>query len=120
MKFMIIMHMNPAVWDALPEERRQAVMDGHGPLLKHITESGELVSTHALGDPSASATVRVRGGVPAVTDGPYLEAKEFLAGYYVVDCESVERAVELAAQIPDARYTAIEVRPVMDEGGGEL
>jgi hypothetical protein len=64
--------------------------------------------------------VRVRDGVPAVTDGPYVEAKEFLAGYYVVECETAERAGELAAQIPDARYTAIEVRPVMDAGGLEM
>ena len=55
-----------------------------------------------------------------MTDGPYVEAKEFLAGYYVVDCDSVERANELAALIPDTRYTAIEVRPVMDAGGEEM
>jgi hypothetical protein len=48
-----------------------------------------------------------------VTDGPYLEAKEYVAGYYLLDCESKERAIELAAQIPDAKYTAIEVRPLM-------
>ena len=55
-----------------------------------------------------------------VTDGPYVEAKEFLAGYYVVDCDSVERASDLASQIPDARYTAIEVRPLMNAGGEEM
>jgi hypothetical protein len=55
-----------------------------------------------------------------VTDGPYVEAKEFLAGYYVVDCDRVERANELAARIPDARFTAIEVRPIMDVGGEEM
>jgi hypothetical protein len=55
-----------------------------------------------------------------VTDGPYVEVKEFLAGFYVVDCETVERANELAAMIPDARLTAVEVRPVMDEAGMEM
>jgi hypothetical protein len=55
-----------------------------------------------------------------VTDGPYLEAKEYVAGYYLLDCESRERAVELAARIPDAKYTAIEVRPLMTEGGIDL
>jgi hypothetical protein len=64
--------------------------------------------------------VAARDGVPAVTDGPYAEAKEFLAGFYVVDCESAERAGELAALIPDARLTAIEVRPVMVESGLEM
>ena len=62
----------------------------------------------------------MRDKAPAVTDGPYLESKEFLAGYYVVDCATPERAEELAAQIPDAELTAIEVRPVMNAGGMEM
>jgi hypothetical protein len=63
--------------------------------------------------------VRVRDGVPVVTDGPYLEAKEFMGGYYVVDCESRERALELAALIPDARVDGpgIEVRPIVFSAG---
>ena len=56
----------------------------------------------------------------AVTDGPFAEAKEFLAGYYMVDCESLERAVELAGKIPDATVNPIEVRPVMESGGLEM
>jgi hypothetical protein len=121
-KFMIIMHMNPAVWDALPDERRQAVMDGHGPLVQDITDSGELVSTHALGDPSISSVVKVRDGVPVVTDGPFAEAKEFLAGFYLVDVESRERALELAARVPDAAIDGlgVEVRPVMFSAGGDV
>jgi hypothetical protein len=121
-KFMIIMHANPAVWNALPEDVRQAVMAGHGPLLKEITESGELVSTHALGDPSISSVVRVRDGVPVVTDGPFAEAKEFLAGFYLVDVESRERAHELAASVPDAAIEGlgVEVRPVMFSAGAEV
>jgi hypothetical protein len=79
-----------------------------------------MVRTDALGDPSQSATVRVRDGVPVVTDGPYVEAKEFLAGYYLVDCESKERAIELAAMIPDAAFNAMEVRPVMFTGGEDV
>jgi len=63
--------------------------------------------------------VRTQNGVPAVTDGPYLEGKEFLAGYYVVECETKERALEVAAMIPDARVEGlgIEVRPVMFSDG---
>jgi hypothetical protein len=84
-----------------------------------ITKSGELIITQALADPSQSAVVRVRGGQPVVTDGPYLEAKEHLGGYYLIDCESRERAIELAAQIPDAKVDGmgIEVRPVMFSNG---
>jgi hypothetical protein len=119
-KYLLMIHMNPTIWETLSEEERNAVFRAHEAFQKPIRESGELVGFAALADPSQSATVRVRGGVPAVTDGPYVEAKEFLAGYYAVDCESLERAIELAAQLPDARYTAVEVRPVMHEAGMEL
>ena len=77
-----------------------------------------MISTTALADPSQSAVVRVRAGAPAVTDGPYLEAKEYLGGYYLVECENRERAPELAALIPDAGVDGlgIEVRPVVFAG----
>jgi hypothetical protein len=88
--------------------------------MKELTESGELVGGEALADGSHTRTVRVRGGVPAITDGPFAEAKEQLAGYLTVDCDSIERAVDIAARWPDARYWAMEVRPVMDASGTEM
>jgi hypothetical protein len=119
-KYLLIINMNPTIFQTLSEAERDAVFAGHDAFQKELKETGELVGFVALADPSASKTVRVRGGVPAVTDGPYVEAKEFLAGYYVVDCETVERAAELAAMIPDATFNAIEVRPVMESGGMEM
>ncbi|MBO2449532.1 hypothetical protein J4573_20695 [Actinomadura barringtoniae] len=117
MKFLLIMHMNPAIWDALTEAERQEVMSGHGAFIETIKRSGEMISTAALADPAESAVVGTRGGVPAVTDGPYLEAKEFLGGYYLVECESRDRALELAGLIPDSRVEGlgIEVRQVIFE-----
>ncbi|MDT7773143.1 MAG: hypothetical protein QOC67_2067 [Pseudonocardiales bacterium] len=122
MKFLLIMHNNPAVWESLTESERDEVMTGHGDFIKTIQQSGEMVVTQALADPSNTVVVRVRGGVPVVTDGPYLEAKEFLGGYYLVDVASRERAIELAALIPDARFEGlgIEVRPVMFSAGMEM
>ncbi|MGV9675467.1 YciI family protein [Nocardia sp. NPDC003482] len=121
MKFLLIMHNNPQIWDALTEQERNEVMSGHGAFIETIKKSGEMIGTTALADPSQSAVVRVRGGVQAVTDGPYLEAKEFLGGYYLVECASRERALELAALIPDARVEGlgIEVRPVVFAGTAE-
>ncbi|WP_061292957.1 YciI family protein [Herbidospora cretacea] len=115
MKFLLIMHINEQIWDALTEEERQEVMSGHGPFMEAITASGEMVSTAALANQTQSAVVRVRDGVPAVTDGPFLEAKEYLGGFYMVDVESRERALELAALIPDAAIPGlgVEVRPVV-------
>ncbi|GLY02963.1 YciI family protein [Actinoplanes sp. NBRC 101535] len=119
MKFLLIMNINPVIMEELTEAERQEIMAGHGEFMTTIRESGEMISTEALADPSQSAVVRVRDGVPVVTDGPYLEAKEFLGGYYLVDVASRDRALELAAMIPDARVDGlgIEVRQVIFSGG---
>ncbi|MDA0637332.1 YciI family protein [Nonomuraea sp. MCN248] len=119
MKFQISMHINPAVLDALTDEERAAIGDGHGKFVQELKDSGELVFTQALVDPSQAAVVSVRDGRPVVTDGPFLEAKEYLGGFYLVDCESRERAIELAARIPDAAIEGlgIEVRQVMFADG---
>jgi hypothetical protein len=119
MKFLLLMHMNPAVWEALTDDERNEVMTGHGAFMDTVTTSGEMILTQALADPSQSAVVRVRDGERLVTDGPYLEAKEYLGGYYLVDVENRERALELAAMIPDAKVPGlgIEVRPIMFDNG---
>lgn len=116
MKYMLIMHSNPAVWDTLPEARRQAVMSGHGKFMDTIRASGEMIGTAALEtDPSKVKVVRVKDGIKVATDGPYIEAKEYFGGYYLVECEGRERALELAAMIPDAKVEGlgIEVRQVV-------
>jgi hypothetical protein len=112
-EYLLIITMNPEVWDELSEDEHNAVFAGHDRFQKEIVRPGELVSSVALAEPADTKTVRVREGVPAVTDGPYAESKEFLAGYYLVECGSLERATELAAAIPDAGFLAIEVRPVV-------
>ena len=96
-----------------------ALGSGHGAFIEALRESGELIITQALADPSQAAVVSVRNGQPAVTDGPFLESKEYLGGFYLIDCESKERAIELAAQIPDAAIAGlgVEVRQVMFSDG---
>lgn len=122
MKFLLVLHNNPAVLSALTPKEQQQLMDGHQGFMASIQSSGEMVLTQALGDPSQSAVVRVRNGVPVITDGPYLEAKEFLGGYYLVDVADRERALQLAAQIPDASIEGlgVEVRPIEFEAGPEV
>jgi hypothetical protein len=119
-KYMLLIYNNPAVIAGLPAAERDAIFADVDVLMKELTESGELVGGEALADVSQTRTVRVRDGVPATTDGPFIEAKEHLAGYLTVDCDSTERAVEIAARWPDARYWAMEVRPVMDTAGTEM
>jgi hypothetical protein len=121
-KYLLIMQINPEVLDALTEEERTAIGEGHGAFMQSIQDSGEFILTQALGDPANSTVVAGTGAAPAVTDGPFLEAKEFMGGFYLIDCESKERAVELAKQIPDTRHKglAIEIRPVMFSTGADL
>jgi hypothetical protein len=118
-KYILLIYQNPATLETFSEEERDRVMAEAGELMDELTQSGEWVGGEALADPSNTKTVRVRGGVPAVTDGPFVEAKEQLAGYSIVECETPERATEIAARWPDARYWAMEVRPIMEPGGEE-
>ncbi len=111
MKYMLIMQLNPAAFDALTEEQRNAIMEGHGAFMDTIKASGEMVETHALGEPSQSAVVRVRDGVPVVTDGPYLESKELIGGFWVIDAPDLDVALKLAADASKACRGKVEVRP---------
>lgn len=126
MKYLIMIYSNPATWEhpmflhqheSLPPEERNAQLTAFRELMTEIATSGELVSTEALADPATSRVIRFRDGVPAVTDGPFADAKEQMAGYFVVDCATPERAAEIASRFPDARYGAVEVRPVADLSG---
>lgn len=122
MKYLLMMQVDRSVLDALSAEQMDEIGKGHGAFIDVITQSGEFILTQALGDPSESSVVRSAGGVPQVQDGPFLEAKEYLGGFYLVDVDSKERALELAKQIPDASIDglAIEVRPIMFEKAAEF
>ncbi len=131
MKYMMLIYSDPETWGhpsylrtrevlAMSEGERDELTGRFDELLKEIAESGEMVGGEALADPGTTRTVRVRAGVPAVADGPYVEAEERLAGFFVVDCESPERAAEIAARVPEARYAAVEVRPIMEMSGQEM
>ncbi|WP_328646765.1 YciI family protein [Amycolatopsis sp. NBC_00348] len=115
MKYLLAMYLNPDVMAKLSERDMEAITTGHGEFIRTIRESGEMISTQALGPAGETTVVRGRSGPPAVTDGPFLETKEFLAGYYLVECVSRERAVELAAMIPDTAFDGlgVEVREVV-------
>jgi hypothetical protein len=118
-KYVLLVYSNPASWDALSEEERKGLMSEYDAFNKELEDSGVLVGGAALAEPAESRAVRVRDGVPATTDGPFAEAKEHLAGYYVIDCESLEQASEIAARDPGARLGAIVVRAIVDSVGAD-
>jgi hypothetical protein len=117
MKYLLAIYNNPANWAALPKAEQDGLMDAYNAFTKEIVDSGEYVDGGPLAEPKAARSVRIRDGRTDVVDGPFAEAKEYLAGYYLVECASQERAVELAAKIPDARFNVIEVRAVLEIDG---
>jgi hypothetical protein len=115
MKYMLLIYGDP---DAYTDPAAgQKVMEEYMAFTQSITDSGELVSGEPLQGSETATVVRVRDGQVSTTDGPFVETKEYLGGYYVVDVKDLDRAIEVASQIPDARTAGIEVRPLMDIPG---
>ena len=129
MKYLLLIYSKPASWnhpmclyqgENLSPAERAARPTQFTDLYEEILESGELIESRALADPINTRTVRIGDEALAATDGPCLASEEQLAGYFVVDCDTSERAVEIASRLPDARQCAIEVRPIMDMSGAEM
>ncbi len=119
MKYLILIYSNPAsreIWERLPLTRRAEGLDRYAALKEDLAASGEMIVSEALADPSLGKRVSVREGRTMTTDGPFAEVKEHLAGFFLIECSSIERAVEHAARIPEAAAAPdlVEVRPVMD------
>jgi len=125
----ILIHSNPQPWghptgdfvaefQALPEEQRDAMNADFEALLGEMSEQGELLGGEALADPSSSRLYRWEMGRPLATDGPYSESKEHLAGFFLIDVGSRERAEELAARFAGPGDT-VELRPTMRPGGDD-
>ena len=110
MKYMALIYGSEEAWDALSEEEQQGVTERYMALAREpVTVGGD-----ELQDPDTATTVRVRDGETLTTDGPFAETKEQLGGYYIVDCASLDEAIEFAARIPAAERGAVEVRPLVE------
>jgi len=121
MKYMLLIYVNPEFAAQLSEQERTDLFDEVDAIMEDLRESGELVGGEALADPSTTRTVKLHGGLPAITDGPFMESKEQFGGYLTVDCESIERATEIAASWPDVRVGgAMEVRAIMQNSEAEV
>ncbi|MCY1143799.1 YciI family protein [Actinoplanes sp. Pm04-4] len=123
MKYLILIQSNPrslAVWETLSDDERMAFGRGHMELGEEMSEAGVYVASEGLADPSLARFVSVREGQTIVSDGPYAEVKEHLAGFYLIDVPSLDEAVAWAAKVPDAANTEVEVRPILDMSGWEF
>ncbi|MGA4543994.1 YciI family protein [Uniformispora flossi] len=115
MKFLVLMYADPAATAAMTEAERADVFARHEALHRDLAETGEMLNGAGLGYPADTTTLRWRGAKPAsAAGGPLTSATEQATAYYVVECASRERAVEIARRLLDFHVVAVEVRAVHD------
>lgn len=114
MRYLILINQNPHAFDGMTEDQQRLFGRRHLELREALLESGELVAGEGLANSSTAHTVAVRDGQTMISDGPFAELKEHLAGFYLIEVSSFERAVAVAARIPDAELAEVELRPVLD------
>jgi hypothetical protein len=105
MKYLCLVYLETDKLHAVPDKECQACGDG-------LRKNGLLVAAEALEPVETATTVRIRNGRMSITDGPFAETKEQLAGFYLIEARDLNDAIQLAAKIPPAREGSIEVRPV--------
>jgi hypothetical protein len=120
-KYVILIYHNPAsqrIWESFTAEQRTEGLREYAALNQALAESGEMIVSQSLADQALGRRVAVRDGQVLTTDAPLAETKEQLAGFYLVDCADLDRAVQIAAMVPEARAGLpgtglVEVRPIM-------
>src|SRR5215208_896495 len=112
---MLLIYGNEEAFSSVGAETVAEIIRETDALNQELFESGELVGAYGVADQVDAKMVRVADGAPAVTDGPFLEAKEYLASFTIVDCEDLDRALEIAARNPASKYVGVEVRPLTHE-----
>jgi len=105
MKYLCLVYLEDQKYGAVPDTECKAFGDA-------LRESGHAIAAEALQPVHTATTVRVRNGKVAITDGPFAETKEVLAGFYLIDARDLNEAIQWASKIPPARAGSVEVRPV--------
>ena len=114
MKFLLLLHGDAAAEAAMTDDARRAVVDQHIAFGRHLAERGARILGEALAPPKAGRTVRFDGDRLLVTDGPFLETKEALGGFYVLEAETIDEATELLRPVPRSPGLVAELRPIVD------
>ena len=113
MQFLMLVYTDEALLEALPPAEYDVLMRGCLEHADDLRTSGKLLDSAQLEKPVTARTMRVRSGQATIVDGPFAETKEQLAGFYILDCASLDDAIRYAAMIPGAAHGAVEVRPIM-------
>ncbi|MDH4154363.1 MAG: YciI family protein [Nitrospira sp.] len=117
MKYLLLVHHNEEAFNKIPEAKRKEMLAESIQLCHQLNLNGQYVHASPLQGEATGTIVRVREGKPMVTDGPFMETKEQLAGYFLVDAKDREEAIRIAERVPGARIGTVEVRPVREIRG---
>jgi hypothetical protein len=112
MKYLCLIYLNEDEMAALPAEQMLQLNKGHLALNERLRASGHLVEAEALEPGATAVTIRPRRSKMTITDGPFTESKELVAGFYLIQARDVEEATQIAAQFPGAQHGAVEIRAV--------
>jgi hypothetical protein len=113
MKYLYMIYLDQKNMEALPKEEQESVAGEAGAYVEELQRNGRLLSSEALDAVDAAATIRVRNGELAVTDGPYAETYEQLGGLVAFEADDLNDAIQVASKDPAARYGSIEVRAIV-------
>ncbi|MDI1252667.1 YciI family protein [Thermomonas sp.] len=114
MQYLTLIHIDPTLMADLPDAKFDRLMRGCFEKADALQQDGCLHGSQQLEAPETAKTLRVRDGISRVTDGPFAETREFLAGFNLIEADSMDAAMQIAQQFPWARFGSIEVRPVRD------
>jgi len=114
MQYLTLIHIDPALLAELPPAEFDQLMHGCFAKADALREAGQLHGSQQLQDPQTARTLRVRDGIARITDGPFAETREFLAGFNLIEADDMDAAMAIARQFPWARFGSIEVRPLRD------
>ena len=114
MKFMFTIYHEEKVLDAMAENEMQALVDSAIEYAEEIRQSGHYIASDALQRTGTARTIRVRAGKASTTVGPFVETKEQLGGFFLIEAKDMDEACAVAARFPPARVAVIEVRPVQE------
>lgn len=117
MQYLLMLYAEEAGWNNLTKEEQQQGVAAYGAYSEALKKAGVLKSSNRLQPVSAATTVRVANGKPQVLDGPYVDSKEQIGGYYLIDVADLDAAISWAARCPGAGHGTVEVRPVWNMGG---
>jgi len=115
-RYLLLIYGEEAQWTNMSPQEQAAEFQAYEDFGKWLTEKGWMRGGDALQATSSATSVRVRDGKTVTTDGPFAETKEQLGGYYMIDCDNLDQAIDAASRIPAARGGTIEVRPIMEYG----